>query len=250
MTKYLFRVDDVCPSMHSENFNKLKKVFLKYKINPILALIPNNKDKKIMFQKANEKNLLKELKKLETKGWIVAMHGHTHEMNGDGGLLKINKFGEFGGINFETQLKKIKQGKNILEKKGFTPNIFVAPAHSFDKNTLKALKKEKIEIISDGIGLYPYKRKGIIFIPQTVWNPRKLPLGVITICLHPQDLDDKKIKSINEFIRKNITNISDINTVISKYNNTGYIKKVLFNIINFIFSKMWYVTLYLHRRSK
>ena len=53
MTKYLFRVDDVSEFMDFDKFDKLKKIFLKHNVKPLIAVIPENRDKKIHFLESN-----------------------------------------------------------------------------------------------------------------------------------------------------------------------------------------------------
>ena len=45
MIKYIFRLDDACPSMNHEKWNRILSIFDKYNISPIIAVIPNNQDK-------------------------------------------------------------------------------------------------------------------------------------------------------------------------------------------------------------
>ena len=240
MTKYLFRVDDISEFMRFDRFKKLRKIFIKYNIKPVLAVIPKNEHKKIMFEHKKRKYLVEELKYLEKKGWIIAQHGHTHELIGNGGLLNINNFGEFGGLSFKEQAKKISEGKKILEKEGFSPKIFIAPAHSFDKSTLKILKKHGMTLINDGIGLYPFQRDGFLFLPQITWQVRTFPLGMITIGLHPHELKDKDLLKIEKFIKKNRKNITDINKVIINFKKKSAFVKQLYNTINIIFKLCWF----------
>ena len=63
--KYLLRFDDIAPNMNWRLFYKIKELLIKYKIKPILGVIPNNKDKElknfqfvilISFQKLENSN--------------------------------------------------------------------------------------------------------------------------------------------------------------------------------------------------
>ena len=45
--KYLLRFDDIAPNMNWRLFYKIKELLIKYKIKPILGVIPNNKDKEL-----------------------------------------------------------------------------------------------------------------------------------------------------------------------------------------------------------
>jgi hypothetical protein len=75
----------------------------------------------------------------------------------------------------------------------------MAPAHSFDENTCKALKKVGITHITDGIAVYPFKKYGLYRLPQQLWKPQKMPFGTRTICLHPNSMKKKDIQRIEEF---------------------------------------------------
>ena len=61
------------------------------------------------------------------------------------GLLE-KKFGyknqsEFAGLDYLTQYIKILKGKEILENNGIETNVFMAPSHSFDDLTVRALHR-------------------------------------------------------------------------------------------------------------
>ena len=47
--KYLIRLDDACHTMKLVNWNLLEKIFDKYSIKPIIAVIPNNKDSSLIY---------------------------------------------------------------------------------------------------------------------------------------------------------------------------------------------------------
>ena len=55
----------------------------------------------------------------------------------------------------------ISKGKEILESHGLNPTFFMAPGHTFDENTLKALSTSGIKHITDGYSLQPYEREGL-----------------------------------------------------------------------------------------
>ena len=58
MAKYLIRLDDACPTQDYAKWLRIEKLLDKYNIKPIVAIIPNNKDKNL--QRAP----------LDTKFWI------------------------------------------------------------------------------------------------------------------------------------------------------------------------------------
>ena len=72
-------------------------------------------------------------------------------------------------------------------------------SHTFDLNTLSAIKENSdIEIISDGISLNPYFYKNLLFIPQQLWYPKRLPFGLWTICIHPNDMEEEQIHELDK----------------------------------------------------
>lgn len=203
--RYLFRLDDVCPTMNWDNFDKLKKIFYKYDIKPIVGVIPDSRDSKLNVDNPNE-NFWNIIKELHQKGWIIAQHGYQHlYINTNGGILNINKKSEFAGLSYEEQLYKIKKGKEILEYNlGIKIEWWMAPAHSFDESTCRALKNLEFKYITDGISLYPFEKYGLTWIPQQIWKPRKKFFGAWTICIHPNSIDSNFIKELEKFISSNI----------------------------------------------
>ncbi len=70
----------------------------------------------------------------------MAMHGYQHIYGtSKGGIFPLNHFSEFAGEPLEEQRKKIAAGRQILENHGVHTDIFMAPGHSYDRNTLTAL---------------------------------------------------------------------------------------------------------------
>ncbi|MBW2973147.1 DUF2334 domain-containing protein [Candidatus Woesearchaeota archaeon] len=243
MTRYLIRLDDISENMDFSKFNALKNIFTKYKIRPILGVIPKDKRARILNPNKNKEKLWKELNFAKKERWTIAQHGYIHTTEGTGGTLKINNYGEFGGLPYTYQLEKIKKGKKILEKEGFKPDIFIAPAHSFDKNTLKALKKENFRIVSDGAGFYPFKKDNLLFVPVIIWHAREFPFGIITICLHPDEFTDKGLKKLEKFIIKNRRKITNIDAVINKFNKTNIFTRTWFKTTNSLFNIAWLIAL-------
>ena len=77
----------------------------------------------------------------------------------------------------------------------------MAPAHSFDKNTCKALKELEFEYITDGIALSPFSREGLKWLPQQLRKPIKKRNGIWTICLHPNSYSPTFIDNIEAFCK-------------------------------------------------
>ena len=132
---------------------------------------------------------------MESKDWAIALHGNHHTYSDLGkscGINPINTYSEFVGRSLIEQKKLIKHGWNTFLSNGIEPKYFFAPAHTFDENTLKAIKKEtNIRVISDMIASKPYLSKGFRFIPCLMgyFRDMKLP-GIYTVCFHPNEMND------------------------------------------------------------
>jgi peptidoglycan/xylan/chitin deacetylase (PgdA/CDA1 family) len=237
MVKYIIRVDDIHKGMDYKKFSQLKKIFLKYKIPVVLAITPNWKLRKFRNRKhkiydGTNKKLKEAIRPLIERGSEVALHGYTHEMFYHENMLNFRHFGEFAGLYLSDQEDKISKGKKILEKFNYEINSFVAPAHSFDKNTLHALKKNKIFIISDGAGLYPKRKDKILFIPQLLWHPKEKLFGVHTILLHPKGITIDEINKLNKFVKKNQKKIFTFQQISKQYNKEKKLNKLFMSIVN------------------
>ena len=60
----------------------------------------------------------------------------------DGGINPVQNKSEFAGHPLEVQKKKIRQGIAVFRQHGIEPSVFFAPSHTFDHNTLEALKQD------------------------------------------------------------------------------------------------------------
>lgn len=242
MARYFFRLDDISPQMDFEKFKRLRKIFSTYDIKPLIAVIPKNHDPKISFSQMSEKDFWSLIRELKNSDWIIALHGFEHLMNtNSGGILKIHKRSEFAGLSLKEQNEKIAEGIKIFHANGFTSEIFVAPAHSFDRNTLKALVSNGINIISDGIALYPFKKFDIIWLPQVTWKPRRFSLGLLTFALHHNTMGDRDILELEDFIKNNSRKIGKFNELILWQRNTASFKRFMAQAANWIFKPLWLV---------
>ena len=78
--KYLIRIDDICEGLNVVNFYKIIDILNRYKIKPIIAVIPLNKDKNLVFPESiYGETFWKLIKKLEKEHkWKVGVHGFEH----------------------------------------------------------------------------------------------------------------------------------------------------------------------------
>ncbi len=240
MVRYLLRLDDACDTMDKDKWERVEKILDKNNILPLIALIPNNNDDNMVKQSKiiNFKDIIERWKK---KGWEIGQHGYDHcYINNCGGINPVNLRSEFAGTSLEKQLEKIQLGKKIiLEEYNIESNIFIAPSHTFDENTITALKENRIFKISDGKFLYPCKYKGVVFIPQQVGDFRNILFsGVWTFCYHPNEMKENDFIKFEKFLEKNkdkfitfknidLTNIKEITKFESLFSKLYFFLKKL-----------------------
>jgi predicted deacetylase len=219
MTKYIIRLDDACPTMDKERWSRCEEILNEYDIKPVVAVIPSNIDTNLKINTADE-NFWEKVNGWQLKGWQIALHGFDHSyISNCSGILSINKTSEFAGVDINIQRKKIRAGLDIFLSKGITSNIWIAPSHTFDENTLDVLLAEsKIRIISDSFAYYPYSKNGFLWIPQQLWKPKNKIFGVWTICLHPNMMTDSEFLHLDHFCKENKKKfINDIDCLAAKY---------------------------------
>jgi predicted deacetylase len=202
--KYLIRLDDACPTMDQHKWQQIEQLLDQYQIKPLVAVIPDNQDPKLKLNPENP-NFWQQVSTWQQKGWEIALHGFQHKyVTKDNGLVPISDKSEFAGLSLPEQIQKIKQGWEIFQKNQIKANVWIAPSHSFDQNTCQALKQEtNIQIISDGISLFPYQAHGFFWVPQQLWKFKKMPFGLYTICLHPNTMQAQEFKILAQNIAQN-----------------------------------------------
>ena len=211
--RYIISLDDANPYMKKENWDKIENLLDKYQVKPIVAVIPNNKDKTVMFEEF-ENDFWNRIKRYMAKGWKIGLHGHEHVMHkSSNSVIPINDYSEFSGLPYDVQYSKLKEAKRIFEENGIYTDLWIAPAHGFDYNTLRALQELGINYISDGFAFYPFFEHGFIWIPQQLWRYRWMPFGVWTICLHPNVMTEEELRKFSLFLEKHHSKIIDFETV-------------------------------------
>ncbi len=201
---FLVRLDDACSTMDHEKWNRLESIFDKYGIKPMVGIIPDNKDPELTLG-TEDSNFFDKAINWQIKGWAIALHGFEHKyVTKSGGMNPVLCRSEFSGLPLKDQEYKIEKGFSILKNKNLNVNYFFAPSHSFDENTLLALyNKTDIRIISDTIGMIPYRLKDFSFIPLQFGKFRNIIVpGFWTFCLHPNMMNDIDILNAEIFIKK------------------------------------------------
>ncbi len=205
--QYLFRLDDITPTMHWGRFWGLLSVLLKSRVRPLLGLVPDNQDPALDV--ADERpDFWTVMRQLHSEGLVdIAQHGYQHTLRSRPGLQVIGRrFGikemsEFAGDSYASQLSRLDAGQRVLESEQLATPFFMAPNHSFDLNTLRALKTCGFSALSDGIALFPFERAGITLGPQQLWRPLWMPCGVATICLHTNEMGPHEVGAVRAFLR-------------------------------------------------
>ena len=203
--KYLIRLDDACPTMDKAKWQRMFDVLDRYGVRPMVGIIPHNEDP---MQEIDSPDLefWEKAKSWQQKGYAIALHGYNHCYISNKGLEGMNPLwarSEFAGVPLEIQRQKIRDGFKILSEQGVSPNYFFAPSHTFDKNTLKALKEcTDIRIISDTIATKPYQKDDFIFLPQLGGHCTEMKIsGVWTFCLHPSAMTDDNFNATESFLK-------------------------------------------------
>ena len=214
---FLIRLDDSCETQDFKKWNLFEDIFDELRIKPLVAVIPDNKDESLKIDPFNE-NYWDDVKRWESKGWTIALHGYQHlfqKVKRKELIMPFYSRSEFGGLDYEVQKNNILNGCKKLKEKNIEPKAWVAPAHSFDDNTLRILKeKTKIRIVSDGISFYPFRKQELLFVPQQIWNLKPRLNGVWTVCLHPYNLSFQEIKNLkymmqDEYFSKRFISIDE-----------------------------------------
>lgn len=208
MSRYILRLDDASDYMNIEKWKRMENLLDKYNIKPLAGIIPENQDPSLVGVYERDPLFWNKVNHWKEKGWELALHGCNHKyVTEEGGMNPVNKRSEFAGVPLEEQCIKIRIGMKIFREHEIEPRIFFAPSHTFDQNTLEALKKESnIRIISDTIANDVYYQEGFYFIPQQSGKVRKLPFKVGTFCYHPNMMKNRDFEYLEAFLKKKYSN--------------------------------------------
>jgi predicted deacetylase len=213
--KYLLRIDDLCPTVSRVPWQRFAALIEEFNVRPILAVVPENHDPDLK-KSPPDSQFWEQMRVMESMGAAIGLHGYRHLCAGRGtSLLPLHRISEFAGADPCTQREWIRAGLKILRGHGLTPEIWVAPRHGFDRNTLAALRAEGIPALSDGLARFPFTRAGLTWIPQQLWAPLEKPNGVWTICMHPNTAGDAEIEQLRTFLRGHANQFTSVNRVLA-----------------------------------
>ncbi len=209
--RYLFRMDDITPTMDWGRFRAIIALFRNHNVKPLLGVVPDNRDPSLNREPPHP-HFWREMRQLQADDLVdFAQHGYQHIVTHRPGAallgpaVGIKEASEFAGDPLEHQWERIAKGQQILSDNGIRTRVWMAPNHSFDRNTLIALKKCDFVAITDGIALYPSEEEGLICVPQQTWRPRWMPCGVQTVCLHTNHITPHDVKRLRLFLRRPFT---------------------------------------------
>ncbi len=204
MRKIAIRIDDVTRDMDWEKFHRFEEILNKNQIAPLIGIVPDNQDPMLKTKETKE-DFASWVKEKKNAGWCVAMHGYRHVYETKKkGSFPLNPFSEFAGLKYRNQYEKICAGKKKLEEEGIKTNIFMAPGHSFDKNTLKALKENGFTYVTDGFGGKPYLRSDMIFLPIAFQRGKELKkkTGYTTYVVHTATMREADFAAYEKLLKE------------------------------------------------
>ncbi len=204
--RYILRLDDIAPSMHWDNYRRVRDAVEACGVRPLLGVIPDNRDPFLLTFPERPDGFWDEMRAARDRGWKLAMHGYQHlYVTESGGTLRLSDRSEFAGLPFDEQIEKVEKGRRILTEQGIETDTFMAPGHSFDSTTEAALREAGFTTITDGLALYPFERNGLLFVPQLFATPGAvpLPLGVLTFCLHLNTMEKPALDAALRFVQSN-----------------------------------------------
>lgn len=216
--EYLIRFDDICPTMRWSIWDGIEQVLIANDIRPILAVVPDNQDPQLRQEPA-EPRFWDRVREWQARGWTIGLHGYQHTyVTKERGLIGSNRYSEFAGLPYPEQHRKLAAGMAILEREGVHPDLWVAPAHTFDAQTLEALRSFGIKTVSDGFGFVPQRdADGTFWIPQQLGRFHHMPFGFWTVCIHIDDPVHADVPAFAEAIKAFRRFLTDVPSVESRY---------------------------------
>lgn len=213
--QYLLRFDDLCPTVSRRRWEPFLPLIQEFGIKPILAVVPDNKDQDLQRAEPNPE-FWSQMRDLESAGATIALHGYRHLCRSKGkSLVPLHRHSEFAGLPADTQRQWILAGLHILRGHGLTPRVWVAPRHGFDRHTLRALRDEGIELVSDGLARVPFTRDGLTWLPQQLWEPVEKSKGLWTICVHPNAASEAKLEQLRAFLLQHGRQFTSVDQILT-----------------------------------
>jgi peptidoglycan/xylan/chitin deacetylase (PgdA/CDA1 family) len=209
--------------MNWSAWDEVEQALLRYGIQPILAVVPDNRDEVLRVDRPRA-DFWERVREWDARGWTIAMHGYQHRyVNDHRGIVGINAASEFAGLDVNVQIDKLRRGLEIFDREGVRPTVWSAPAHSFDTQTLTALRSIGLTRISDGLTALPHRdRDGMFWIPQQLWRFRPMPPGAWTVCCHVNAWSPAMTVAFVEALGRYRDRIVDVGTIAERYGDRDH----------------------------
>jgi predicted deacetylase len=199
-------------------WRQVEGVLMEEGVAPILAVVPDNRDPALTFDWP-EPFFWDFVRRWQARGWTIGLHGYRHcyETN-DAGLIGRNRYSEFAGLSRAAQGLKIAAALEVFAHQGVVPEVWVAPAHSFDAITLEELAKRGMRFVSDGYSLLPHlDGRGMLWVPQQLGAFRRMPFGLWTVCLHHNRWTAREVRELRARLQQYRGRIASFREVVENY---------------------------------
>jgi len=149
----VFRYDDYSSVSATQVERRLVEAFRQRSLRCTFSVVPfvcaetgmNPQKQRLIPLEAEKLQILRE--GISSGTIEVALHGYSHQT-----IRKWGYFSEFSGLDYTSQMLRLKAGKAFLEKQlGVRVDTFVAPFDTFDRNTVEALEAEGFEVLSPNL---------------------------------------------------------------------------------------------------
>jgi predicted deacetylase len=195
--RFLVRFDDICPTLNWSVWTRIESILDRRNVKPMLAVVPDNHDPKLMVDPPNP-DFWAKVRNWQARGWTIALHGYQHAyVTKDAGIVGLNAYSEFAGLPYLEQRRKIENALEILTRHNVAADAWIGPAHAFDDTTIRVLLEYGIQTISDGFYFRPVTKMGATWIPQQLWQFRRFPAGLWTVCYHSNNFSEDSIRKLD-----------------------------------------------------
>ncbi|MDR0596303.1 MAG: DUF2334 domain-containing protein [Clostridiales Family XIII bacterium] len=221
MPSIIIRLDDACPTMNHDNWDRVEGIFDKYGVKPLVGIIPDNRDR--LFAWESDPDFWGvTARRWEDKGWCIAQHGCYHLYQSEDGSpsdeAKPGERTEFKGLPRERQRELIDTGYAAMSAHGIEPKGFFAPNHTFDDTTIDILRESgRYGFISDGPSFDLFRYRGMAFIPY-IPASRKFPIKprVSTRVLHPNTMGGGDIDELEAWLKDSHGLVASVPEIMSR----------------------------------
>jgi len=217
-SQFLIRFDDIHECMNWDIWDQIEEVLDIYKIKPLVAVIPKNKDSSLGVWPKNAHYKDRYIS-MSNKGYEMCQHGYDHVyISSDQGLFGLSPRSEFAGVDLILQEQKISKGKAILQDLGINPRCWIGPNHSFDSDTITILKDHGFSVISDSLHRLPYMYdEELIIVPCQKWAMNHFIPGLYTVCYHHNNWDSKMLSQFKRDVAVHMDKIVCLDDVLEQY---------------------------------